>query len=576
MSEQGESTTQSAEAPGAEQEARTPENGIIQSDSLDEEEKLELQRRLAAQNQERRKSKSGAGKGKLTRSLAVCEESSSRPGAEGLQDQEAVHLQLSRLPSLQEDEKPRKEDSEREKEKPKEKAWEKSKVRMLSKDCSQEYTDSTGIDLHEFLVSTLKSNPRDRMILLKMEQEIMDFISDDKNHYKKFPQMSSYQRMLVHRVAAYFGMDHNVDQTGKSVIINKTGSTRMPAVRESRWDPGRLQPPEQPAACEEPNGGPAPAAAFPPGPTAGAAAPAADGPPPCHAGSAALLAVRAVPWRLLPSPAPPARVSSAAVSCERRHGHPVQPNQPEPAVFGRGPRAPARPRVPAAHPAAAGSAASLRPHLRGPAASSRGLLGLGAPPLPAGPSALPGAPGLCPAGHPRPADASVLLPIWSVPYLIASAVPARGLRPVQRPEKPPDAASGCPADRLPVGLVQSTAKLPRPHGRVAATSESESDEQPSRESGARHDGPLSIHVFLSGVHDSGFSRAAPAILPAGPRAPRSVGPQRGNAPHGRHARLLQCHTSIHPGQPEAHDPPLPLPERPGDLGELQDKLRQLP
>ncbi|XP_074140702.1 cAMP-regulated phosphoprotein 21 isoform X8 [Sminthopsis crassicaudata] len=233
MSEQGESSAQSAEAPGAEQEARTPENGIIQSDSLDEEEKLELQRRLAAQNQERRKSKSGAGKGKLTRSLAVCEESSSRPGAEGLQDQESVHLQLSRLPSLQEDEKSRKEDSERdrEKEKHKDKAWEKSKVRMLSKDCSQEYTDSTGIDLHEFLVSTLKSNPRDRMILLKMEQEIMDFISDDKNHYKKFPQMSSYQRMLVHRVAAYFGMDHNVDQTGKSVIINKTGSTRIPEQR---------------------------------------------------------------------------------------------------------------------------------------------------------------------------------------------------------------------------------------------------------------------------------------------------------------------------------------------------------
>ncbi|XP_043835500.1 cAMP-regulated phosphoprotein 21 isoform X4 [Dromiciops gliroides] len=234
MSEQGESTAQTAEAPGAEQEARTPENGIIQSDSLDEEEKLELQRRLAAQNQERRKSKSGAGKGKLTRSLAVCEESS-RPGPESLQDQESVQLQLSRLSSLHEDEKSSREGPERdrEKEKPKEreKAWEKPKARMLSKDCSQEYTDSTGIDLHEFLVTTLKNNPRDRMILLKMEQEIMDFISDDKNHYKKFPQMSSYQRMLVHRVAAYFGMDHNVDQTGKSVIINKTGSTRIPEQR---------------------------------------------------------------------------------------------------------------------------------------------------------------------------------------------------------------------------------------------------------------------------------------------------------------------------------------------------------
>ena len=34
--------------------------------------------------------------------------------------------------------------------------------------------------------------------------------------------------MIVHRVAAYFGMDHNVDQqTGKSVIINKTMNTRM-------------------------------------------------------------------------------------------------------------------------------------------------------------------------------------------------------------------------------------------------------------------------------------------------------------------------------------------------------------
>uniref|UniRef100_A0A8D2JKW4 cAMP regulated phosphoprotein 21 n=1 Tax=Varanus komodoensis TaxID=61221 RepID=A0A8D2JKW4_VARKO len=100
-------------------------------------------------------------------------------------------------------------------------------------DCSQEYTDSTGIDLHEFLVNTLKNNPRDRMILLKMEQEIIDFISDNSNHYKKFPQMSSYQRMLVHRVAAYFGMDHNVDQTGKSVIINKTSNMRIPEQRFS-------------------------------------------------------------------------------------------------------------------------------------------------------------------------------------------------------------------------------------------------------------------------------------------------------------------------------------------------------
>ncbi|XP_016160721.1 PREDICTED: cAMP-regulated phosphoprotein 21 isoform X10 [Ficedula albicollis] len=243
MSEQGKLNQETAEEAAQEQETAiseaNPDNcALNKSESSEiEEEKLsdsktELQKRA---NQQKKRSKSGA-KGKLVRSLAVCEESSPRPGAENLHDnQESIQLQLSSFPSLQEEDKSSKDDSEKEKEKDKnkDKNSEKSKIRMLSKDCSQEYTDSTGIDLHEFLINTLKNNPRDRMILLKMEQEIIDFISDNNNHYKKFPQMSSYQRMLVHRVAAYFGMDHNVDQTGKSVIINKTSNTRIPEQRFS-------------------------------------------------------------------------------------------------------------------------------------------------------------------------------------------------------------------------------------------------------------------------------------------------------------------------------------------------------
>ncbi|XP_032390698.1 cAMP-regulated phosphoprotein 21 isoform X2 [Etheostoma spectabile] len=100
----------------------------------------------------------------------------------------------------------------------------------LSKESSVEYTDSTGIDLHQFIINTLNSNPRDRMMLLKLEQDMIDFIVSN-SPYKKFPHMSSYHRMLVHRVAAYFGMEHNVDQTGKSVIINRTSSTRIPEQR---------------------------------------------------------------------------------------------------------------------------------------------------------------------------------------------------------------------------------------------------------------------------------------------------------------------------------------------------------
>ncbi|XP_061222135.1 cAMP-regulated phosphoprotein 21 isoform X9 [Neopsephotus bourkii] len=244
MSEQGKLNQETAEEAAKEQETAileaNPDNCILtksESSEVDEKEeklsdaKTELQKRGGNQNQQKKRSKSGA-KGKLVRSLAVCEESSPRPAAENLHDnQESIQLHLSSFPSLQEEDKSSKDESEKEKEKErnkdKDKNSEKTKIRMLSKDCSQEYTDSTGIDLHEFLINTLKNNPRDRMILLKMEQEIIDFISDNNNHYKKFPQMSSYQRMLVHRVAAYFGMDHNVDQTGKSVIINKTSNTRI-------------------------------------------------------------------------------------------------------------------------------------------------------------------------------------------------------------------------------------------------------------------------------------------------------------------------------------------------------------
>uniref|UniRef100_G3WX84 R3H domain containing 1 n=1 Tax=Sarcophilus harrisii TaxID=9305 RepID=G3WX84_SARHA len=167
--------------------------------------------------------------------------------------QEKIQIQLTQ--SFEKDEKPSKDEAEKEK-------GDKLPRKMLSRDSSQEYTDSTGIDLHEFLVNTLKNNPRfyptkensvcsifeiqtqktlkislpngksektrDRMMLLKLEQEILDFIGNNESPRKKFPPMTSYHRMLLHRVAAYFGLDHNVDQSGKSVIVNKTSNTRIP------------------------------------------------------------------------------------------------------------------------------------------------------------------------------------------------------------------------------------------------------------------------------------------------------------------------------------------------------------
>lgn len=132
--------------------------------------------------------------------------------------QETIQIQLTE--SFEIEDKPIKDEND--------KVTEKQPRKSLSRDSSQEYTDSTGIDLHEFLVNALKTNLRDRMMLLKLEQEILDFIGTNEIQRKKFPPMTSYHRMLLHRVAAYFGLDHNVDQSGKSVIVNKTGNTRIP------------------------------------------------------------------------------------------------------------------------------------------------------------------------------------------------------------------------------------------------------------------------------------------------------------------------------------------------------------
>ncbi|KAJ8925531.1 hypothetical protein NQ315_009370 [Exocentrus adspersus] len=100
----------------------------------------------------------------------------------------------------------------------------------LSRDSSSEqYTDTTGVDLEQFIPETLNRNAKDRALMLRIEQELVNLAKDSKTHFK-FPPMSSYQRMLVHRCAAYFGMDHNIEPTGKSVVVNKTKNTRIPDV----------------------------------------------------------------------------------------------------------------------------------------------------------------------------------------------------------------------------------------------------------------------------------------------------------------------------------------------------------
>ena len=61
------------------------------------------------------------------------------------------------------------------------------------------YTDNTGTDLTQFIISTLNKNTKDRVLMLKLEQEMSNLVRDTKKTHHKFPHMSSYHRMMVHR-----------------------------------------------------------------------------------------------------------------------------------------------------------------------------------------------------------------------------------------------------------------------------------------------------------------------------------------------------------------------------------------
>ncbi|XP_032780844.2 uncharacterized protein LOC116919078 isoform X2 [Daphnia magna] len=127
------------------------------------------------------------------------------------------------------------------------------------------YTDNTGVDLQHFIVETLHRNYKDRMTLLRIEQDMIALVRDAKRTCHRFPAMSSYHRMLVHRVAAYFGMEHNVDQSGNCVVVSKSRHTRLPEVAFKEYvrddivlpeEPNRkLNPKRETVSFEEPHSG---------------------------------------------------------------------------------------------------------------------------------------------------------------------------------------------------------------------------------------------------------------------------------------------------------------------------------
>ncbi|OMO67816.1 Single-stranded nucleic acid binding R3H [Corchorus capsularis] len=82
-------------------------------------------------------------------------------------------------------------------------------------------------------------NPRERLSLLRMEQDIEKFISDPTKQQLEFQQLpTSYLRLAAHRVAQHYSLqsmvllDNNLaDGSGFRIIVRKTSECRRPPIR---------------------------------------------------------------------------------------------------------------------------------------------------------------------------------------------------------------------------------------------------------------------------------------------------------------------------------------------------------
>ncbi|XP_050209870.1 uncharacterized protein LOC126660419 [Mercurialis annua] len=90
----------------------------------------------------------------------------------------------------------------------------------------------------QFLREALQ-NPRERLSILRMEQDIEKFICDPTLQQLEFQQLpTSYLRLAAHRVAQHYSLqsmvllDNNLpDGSGSRIIVRKTPECRMPLTR---------------------------------------------------------------------------------------------------------------------------------------------------------------------------------------------------------------------------------------------------------------------------------------------------------------------------------------------------------
>lgn len=79
----------------------------------------------------------------------------------------------------------------------------------------------------EKLIEALDST-KDRLFLLRLEQQVMEFVKDSKEPFIDLPPCNSFCRMLTHKLADYYHLTHQVDAAAGAVRIYRTPFCRIP------------------------------------------------------------------------------------------------------------------------------------------------------------------------------------------------------------------------------------------------------------------------------------------------------------------------------------------------------------
>ncbi|CAA3005188.1 R3H domain-containing 1-like [Olea europaea subsp. europaea] len=89
----------------------------------------------------------------------------------------------------------------------------------------------------QFLREALQ-NPRERLSVLRIEQDVEKFIQDPTRDQMEFQQLpTSYLRLAAHRVAQHYSLqsmvllDNQPDGSGSRIIVRKTSNIRLPSIR---------------------------------------------------------------------------------------------------------------------------------------------------------------------------------------------------------------------------------------------------------------------------------------------------------------------------------------------------------